>query len=117
MIMTFGANWQDYSLVRNAVQSQNSIINLLPNFPEHIAPALVIDDQQVMEAQVRYLYNGGHRKIAYLHLKDEKVYIRCTKLSLEYFSPTRIGNEFGTRKGLFDWCCWVQSGTDIGKSC
>ena len=77
MIMTFGANWQDYSLVRNAVQSQNSIINLLPNFPEHIAPALVIDDQQVMEAQVRYLYNGGHRKIAYLHLKDEKVYIRA----------------------------------------
>ena len=58
MIMTFGANWQDYSLVRNAVHTKNSIINLLPNFPEHIAPALVIDDQQFMETQIRYLYNG-----------------------------------------------------------
>jgi DNA-binding LacI/PurR family transcriptional regulator len=77
MVMTFGADWQDYSLVRNAVQAKNSIINLLPDFPEHIAPAMVIDDQLLMETQIGYLHDAGHRKIAYLHLKNEKVYIRA----------------------------------------
>jgi DNA-binding LacI/PurR family transcriptional regulator len=90
-ILTFGASWQDYSLVSR--DEHLKTINLLPNFVENVSPALVIDDTQVIETQIKYLVEAGHRKISYLHMKRDDIYIRAQNTRWDTFH--RLGFENG----------------------
>lgn len=90
-IVTFGVTLQEYSHLSSHIHCK--IINLLPNFIENIAPGLIIDDTELIEKQIKYLVNKGHRKIAYLHLKDETSYIRAQNARWDTFH--RLGFEFG----------------------
>lgn len=88
-ILSFGANWQEYSLICRGVH--HKIVNLLPNFIENASPALVIDDAELIETQIKHLVNAGHSRIAYLHLKDDDIYIRAQNTRWDTFH--RLGFE------------------------
>ena len=90
-IITFGVNLQEYSDLGHHIHRK--IINLLPNFIDDVAPGLIIDDTELIETQIKYLAGYGHRKIAYLHLKDENSYIRAQNARWDTFH--RLGFELG----------------------
>ena len=71
--ITFCLDWQDYA----SVSSCERIIHLLPNFVEQAPPSLVIDDSELIEAQLKLLTCSGHRKIAYLHTYEKEHYSRA----------------------------------------
>lgn len=90
-IITFGVRLQEYSDLSHHIHRK--IINLLPNFIDDVAPGLIIDDTELIEKQIRYLVDCGHRKITYLHLKDENSYIRAQNARWDTFH--RLGFELG----------------------
>lgn len=96
-IITFGASLQDYSHVSSGIH--HKIINLLPNFSENISPALVIDDAELIKIQMKYLIDAGHSRIAYLHLKNDKVYIKAQNSRWDAFHRLSFesGLEFDKR--------------------
>ena len=90
-IITFGVRLHEYSDLSHHIHRK--IINLLPNFIENVAPGLIIDDTELIDKQIRYLVDNGHRKIAYLHLRNENSYIRAQNARWDTFH--RLGFELG----------------------
>jgi DNA-binding LacI/PurR family transcriptional regulator len=79
--ITISLDWQDFAVVRSCER----IVHLIPNFVEPAPPSLIIDDAQLVEAQLKMLTANGHRKIAYLHQYDENHYSRAQNARWDAF--------------------------------
>jgi DNA-binding LacI/PurR family transcriptional regulator len=96
--LTFRMNWQELSLLGG---SSRPLLHVLPNFVEELPGMVSVDDAGLIETQIKYLVDKGHKRIAYFHGYRPDEFARARNMRWEAFHRFGIEYRLDMRKEYF----------------